>query len=76
MNFNHSYFNIFVTLFVTLNFQNEMKWNVTKCDKMGWFNTFFMKKTYKRVTALIPKSDVDVIEHLNKQKSDQVISWI
>lgn len=34
MNFNHSYFNIFVTLFVTLNFQ-----------------------------------DVDVIEHLNKQKS-------
>lgn len=33
------------------------------------YNADFMKKTYKRVTTLIPKSDVEVIEHLNKQKS-------
>ncbi len=33
------------------------------------YNADFMKTHYKRVTALIPLSEMDVIEHLNKQKS-------
>ena len=33
------------------------------------YNADFMKTHYKRVTALIPLSEADVIEHLSKQKS-------
>ena len=33
------------------------------------YNADFMKTHYKRVTALIPLSEMGVIEHLNKQKS-------
>ncbi len=33
------------------------------------YNADFMKTHYKRITTLIPLSEINVIEHLNKQKS-------
>ena len=33
------------------------------------YNADFMKTHYKRITTLIPLSEIEIIDHLSKQKS-------